>query len=121
MKDNNKDDGFMDMVDKAVNFYQENREMFESLAPDEDTVKIDGKSPLKSATVDDDMVYVTIEVPGDGLDSIRIDEDDDGVIIGMNGENIKAEVPEDVNTDNADASLNNGVLQVKIPREGGEE
>lgn len=121
MKDNNGDGGILDAVDKIINIYQENKDMVEGVVPSGNSVNIDDQSPLREAIVAEDEVTIVMEVKGGGFDNIRIDDTEKGILVGMNGKTVEAEVPSDVDIDGAEASLNNGVLEVKLPREGGEE
>lgn len=121
MTDRKNNDGIFDMLDKAVNFYEENKDMIQEVAPSGNSVKIDDKSPLREAIVSDDKVMIVVEVKGDGFSNIIIDDTEDGVVVGMNDEKVVAEVPDDVNVDQAGATLNNGVLEVTIPRNKEEE
>lgn len=122
MKDTSNNEGLFDMIDKAINLYNDNKDMIKEVVPDEERLKIDEKSPLREAIVSDDEVIVVVEVKDESLNNIVVDDSpEDGVIVGMNNQTVKAEVPSDVDIDKTEVSLNNGVLEVKIPREGGEE
>lgn len=121
MRDNDDNNGIIDTIDKVIGLYEENKDMLEGALPSGNSVKIDDKSPLREAIVTDSEVTVVMEVKGEGFENIRVDDTDDGIIVGLNGKTVKAEVPSDVDIDQAEASLNNGVLEVQIPREGGGE
>lgn len=121
MKENKDGNDIFDMVDKAVDFYKENQDMIKGMVDGEDTIRMDDQSPLKTAIVQEDQVIISVEVKDADFSNVKIDDVDDGVVVGMNGEQVKAEVPEDVDVGDASATLNNGVLEVKIPRKEGEE
>lgn len=121
MSDNSDNNGIIDMIDKAVSLYQENKDMVESVVPDTDTLNIDDQSPLREAIVKDDEVIIVTEVMDDGIENIGIGDTEEGIFIEINGQKIEARVPDDISVDDADANLNNGVLEVNFPRVGGDE
>lgn len=120
---NDDDDGIdiVDMFKKASDFVDDNEDLVRSFIPEENQVDIGEQSPLKSAIVNDDEVIVTVEVKNGKFEDITVKRAEEGVIIGMNGDKVKANIPNDVDIDGADAMLNNGVLEVTLPRQGGDE
>lgn len=119
MSDDNKDKGFFDMLDKAVSFYEENRDTIENVVSEGDGVQIDDDGPLKAAVVNEDEAKITVDVGKDNLQDIEIKLNGTTAVLVIGSNTITAEVPEDVIMDDASAELNNGVLNVQIPREGG--
>lgn len=121
MKEDNNNNGIFDMVDAAIDFYEDNEDKFRKFIGTNDTVKIDDKSPLKQAHVMDDKVNIAIETGSDGIGEIHLEETEKGLIMGVGNRKVQVEVPSDVDTSKADANLNNGVLDIVIPRTGGGE
>lgn len=121
MSDNNNNDGFFEMLDTAVEFYEDNKDTFKGIFDEGSDVTIDGEEPLKQARVDEDMATVAVDVGTNEIEDIRLNLNGTDAVIGIGDKTITAEVPVDVKMDEAEAILNNGILEVKIPREGGED
>lgn len=119
MTDDNKGSDIFDMVDRAVSFYEKNKDTFKSVTDTNDGITIDDEDPLKQAHVTDDEAMITVDVGTDELEDIRLALNGTTVEIGVGDTTITANVPADVDMDDASASLNNGVLEVVIPRTGG--
>lgn len=119
MSDEGKGSDIFDMIDRAVSFYEKNKETFEGVVSGESDVTIDDDEPLKQALVDDDRAIITVDVGTDGIGDIRLALNGTTAEITVGGTTITAEVPPDVNMDDAEAHLNNGILEVEIPRTGG--
>lgn len=119
-KDSGERDIF-DILDKAVDLYEDNKDVIKDIAPGDESITIDGEEPLKQALVDDDKVIITVDVVGKDIQDVRIALEGTEAKIVIAGDPIKAQVPSDVNMEEAQAELNNGVLEVVIPREGGQE
>lgn len=72
--------------------------------------------PLKQVIKTEDTYEVAIEVQMDGELDVKLRESDGHVVMGVAGEEYRIDVPSDADIYDADASLNNGVLTVSIPR-----
>lgn len=121
MTDDNKGTDIFDVLDKATELYNEHKDTLRDVAPETGSVTINDEEPLKQALVDDEKVLVTVDVGEGGVENIRLNLDGTTAKVEVGGKNVTAEVPEDVNMDNASAVMNNGVLEVIIPREGGKD
>lgn len=77
--------------------------------------------PLKQVIKTEDTYEVAIEVQMDGELDVKLRESDGYVVMGVAGEEYRVDVPGDADIYDADASLNNGVLTVTIPRSDEEE
>lgn len=110
----------VDIIETGIDLFEENRDTIEELVGSSNEVKLGQDSPLTSAQMDEDYVYVTVEAKKDDIDGIKVKETEDGVVLGINGDPVSVDAPDDVNTAGVEAQLNNGVLEVKIPRTGGE-
>jgi len=119
MTDENKRSDVFDMIDRAVSFYEKNKETFEGVVDNGSDVTIDDEDPLKQALVDDEKAMVTVDVGTDEIGDIRLALNGTTAQITVGGKTIRADVPADVDMDGASAHLNNGVLEVQIPRVGG--
>lgn len=120
MTDDNNGSDLFDMIDRAVSFYEKNKKTFQGVVPGDDGITIDDDDPLKQALVDDEKAMITVDVGSEELEDIRLALNGTTAEIGIGSETITAEVPADVDMDSAGAQLNNGVLEVTIPRVNGE-
>lgn len=121
MSDKDTGSDVFDMLDRAVSFYEQNKDTFKGVMPNESDVTIDDEDPLKQALVDDNKAMITVDVGTDAIKDIRLALNGTTAAITAGGKTITAEVPADVNMDEANAQLSNGVLEVQIPRTGGGE
>lgn len=121
MSDKDRGSDVFDMIDRAVSFYEKNKETFEGVVPGNEGISINDDDPLKQAMVDEDKAMVTVDVGTDELEDIRLALNGTTVEIGIGADTIMADVPADVDMDDASARLNNGILEVEIPRVGGDE
>ena len=121
MTDNNDKRDIFDMLDKAVDLYEQNKDTIKDIVPRDESITIDGEEPLKQALVDDDKAIITVDIGAKDIQDVRISLEGTKAKVGIAGDSITAEVPSDVNMEDAQAELNNGVLEVVIPREGGQE
>lgn len=113
--------GLFDALDKAIDVYESNEDTIKEFFGDDNEVTIDGEEPLKQALVEEDKAIITVDVGAGDLQNINIQLEGETAKIKIGGSTVTAKVPEDVNMDDAKATINNGVLEVEIPREGGEE
>lgn len=121
MTDKDKSNNIFDMLDKAVEFYEQNKDMIEGAVPSSGNVSIGEDDPLKKAMVNDDKVIIIVDVGTDKLEDIRLSLNGTKAEIGIGNDSVMVDVPTDVNMDSASAQLNNGILEVEIPRQGGDE
>lgn len=121
MTDKNNGSDIFDMIDRAVSFYEKNKDTFEGVVDTASDVTIDDDDPLKQALVDEDKAMITVDVGTDEISDIQIALNGTTAEISIGGQTLKADVPADVDMDDASAHLNNGVLEVQIPRTGGDE
>lgn len=120
MSDDEGGSDVFDMIDRAVSFYEKNKDTFEGVASTGSDVTIDDEDPLKQALVDDDKAIVTVDVGTDAISDIRLALNGTTAQVTVGGTKVTADVPADVDMDKAEAHLNNGVLEVEIPRTGGQ-
>lgn len=104
------------LAESAMNFLDENEDSIASIMGD-GTVNLQDDEPLREMVKDEDKVRITTETEGD-FDSISISKTEEGVVIEMNDKSLVAKLPDDVEVTEADANLNNGILDVRFPREG---
>lgn len=121
MSEEGEGSDLFDMVDRAISFYEKNKETFEGVVPNDSSVTIDDEDPLKQALVDDDKAMITVDVGTDEIGDIRLALNGTTAEVKVGGQTITADVPADVDMDSAEAHLNNGVLEVQIPRVGGDD
>ena len=120
MTDKNEGSDLFDMIDRAVSFYEKNKDTFEGVVDNGSDITIDDEDPLKQALVDEEKAMITVDVGTDEISDLRLALNGTTAQITVGGETLKADVPADVDMDNASAHLNNGVLEVQIPRVGGD-
>jgi len=121
MTDKKDGSDLFDMVDRAISLYEQNKNSIQGLTGGDGDINLGDDDILKQASVTDSAVNITVDVGVEDLEDIRLALNGKEAQITVGGEKITAEVPSDVNMDRASAHLNNGVLEVAIPREGGNE
>jgi HSP20 family protein len=79
------------------------------------------REPLVDINETDDSLTVTAEVPGISKEDINLDISEGSLLINVDTKERKyykeIDLPEGVNPDSADATYNNGVLEVKFKKE----
>lgn len=110
-----KVDDIYELIKGGMDVLDEHEDKLDNLFGSNDSIEIGDNEPLKDLTKSEDEVKVTVETDSD-LDSISIRKEEDSVIISMGEKEVIAKTPEDVNLSGVDANLNNGVLDVTIPR-----
>lgn len=121
MSDKEKGSDLFDMIDRGISLYENNKDVVEGIVSGGSDVTIDDEDPLKQALVDDDKVEIIVDVGVNDIKDIRLALNGTEAHITVGGTTITADVPTDVIMENAKAELNNGVLKVEIPRQGGDE
>lgn len=123
-EDSNSDNIFKDILDLAEagsSFLDENRETINRVVgnvANSARLRVNEMRPLTEVQLTDDKLIVVVEVKEASLDSVDISMKEDEMVVGYGGEKVVVEdVPDDVNLDNGDADLKNGVLTLEIPRE----
>lgn len=116
-EDNDK--GFFDMLDTAVDMYEENKDTIKDVLGSEDNIGFTGDDYLKSVIKDDDCVIITVDVGDSGLEDIGLRLNGNTAEIDIGKDTVAVDVPVDVNMKSPEAQLNNGVLEVTLPREKG--
>jgi len=119
MTDSNKGSDIFDIVDRAVSFYEKNKDTIRGATGMGDSIELDDDDPLKQASVTDEEVMITVDVGVEDLENIRLALNGTTAEIVVGGQTVTANVPSDVDMDSPEANLNNGVLEVRIPRVGG--
>lgn len=115
MKMNSGDD-IIDMAKKAINFIEDNREHIEGMKENE----IDLRDGLKEVTKLEDKVVISIQTKEE-VKSVGYEFTDNGIRMNINGEVETFKLPEDVETGDVTATINNDVLEVKIPKNNGSD
>lgn len=121
MTDKDKTEGLFDALDRAVDAYQNNKDTIQSLLGSGDDEYGEGKDPLFESHTREDHVRIVADVSGEDFDEISISVEDGKATVRAGGNDITVPVPEDTLEDVVDAFVNNGVLEVTIRREGGDD
>lgn len=114
-------DDIFDLVKKAGDIVDENEDFIRDILGSTSSLDLGSDSPLSESVVDDDEVMIVADVGDADFESVKLDANGDKVSITVNGKTIEATVPEDTLTDDPDAQYNNGVLEVRFEREGGDD
>lgn len=114
-------DDIFDLVKKAGDIMDENEDLIRDLLGRSSSLDMGSDSPLSESVVEDDEVVIVADVGDADFESVKLDANGDEVSITVNGKTIEATVPDDTLTDDPDAQYNNGVLEVRFEREGGED
>lgn len=121
MTDKDKGINVFNAIDGLVDLYEDNKDTIKGVVGDDRKHGISEGDVLKQCFVNEDEVAITVEVGGGDISEVDLDISGDSVKLGIGDETITEEVPDDVDTGNAEAFMNNGVLEVTIPRNEGEE
>lgn len=120
MKDDDKPD-FVDIIRGAIDVYEENKHLLDGIDSDSNKLDVSEREPLQQVVKSEESVIVTMEVSSSDLDQITLNLEGEKAVIGIGSSTLEVSVPEDAEVGSADATLNNGILEVTIPRNGGEE
>lgn len=107
--------GIMDLLDDAIGYVEENRDTFESIFGGS-RLRLGEHDPLMEASKMDDRVIITLEVSSEEFSNVSLEYDNGKLKIRFNGKSVIADVPGDIVMEDANADLNNGVLNLEIPR-----
>lgn len=112
---------FFGAIDKAVNSWQNNKDSIESLINKGDEILTEEEDPFFESQVREDHVRIVADVAGEEISEIDINVSDGKAKIKAGSQDISVMVPDDTQMDVIEAFVNNGVLEVKMPRGEGEE
>lgn len=110
-------DDFLDIVRGAKDFVEENESLINSVFGDSN-VNLSKESHLLKVIKGDDEVRVVSEIRG-GLDGVEIVRKGSVVEIEINGEVATVDMPDDVDIQDIEGDMNNGILDMRFPRNGG--
>ncbi len=113
-------DDLINAIEKVTELARENEDViggiFGPFGKGEYSGTLNHLDPLKQVVKTEDTYEVAIEVQSEGKLDVKLKESDGHVVMGVAGEEYRVDVPGDADIYDADASLNNGVLTVTIPR-----
>lgn len=115
MSERDKLDDIYDLLKTGAELLDEHEDKLKNVMGGSGEVNLTEQAPLKHIEKTDDEVIITVEGDG-GFSSISVMQHDGKVVIEMNEKEVIAEVPDDVNIGETNAQMNNGVLDVTIPR-----
>lgn len=113
-KDTLKD--LFEMIEQGMDLVNENEDTLRSITGSKQTVSIGDEHMLREVKKQDDKVLIITETKRE-YDTISIGREDGNVVLSLDDKELVADVPEDCDLDGVEASLNNNVLEVTIPRE----
>lgn len=124
--DNSPAKDIVDMINTVSDIVEDNREIVDKVAEvtgmseDKNTVSIAEMDELSEMRSMEDKIEIVAETKMDGVGSIGITKERDKIEIDLGEKTIVAnDVPEGLDVSRANASLNNGVMTVVIPRDEG--
>lgn len=103
----------LDLIEEVAGKVSENTATDNKVDLDNDMVR--------SAVVTDDHVRLTADVGDISVDEVSIGYLAGNLQIGLGKDKIVCNVPDNVMIGKLELSINNGVLEATLPREGGEE
>lgn len=116
----------VDMINTVSDIVEENKEIVDKVAEvtgmseDKNTVSIAEMDELSEMRSMKDKIEIVAETKMDGVGTIGITKEEDKIEIDLGEKTIVAnDIPEGADVSQANASLNNGVMTVVIPRDVG--
>jgi len=118
--DNGKDDpidGAIDVVETAVKALLDPDHPFGKGFVSGGQTDVNTPEPLREVHVKDDVVMIVAEVQEGEVDKIGVNFQPQAIEVMAGSESFTAELPDGVVRDTLDASVNNGVLTIKMDRD----
>lgn len=113
-KDTLKD--LFEMVEEGAELVDNNEELLSRLTGGGHTLQLQDGDMLREVKKQNDKVLIITETEKE-YDKVSIGKENGNVVIGLDGKELVAEVPDDCRLKDVEANLNNNVLEVTIPRE----
>ncbi len=98
------------------NIYEKHSDLFQTLGADKEKVDLSGKEPLTEAFVSEDTVKIVAEVSSDPPVRLGYVYDGGELNLDIGGRGVVVEVPDDIEEDTIEASMNNGIMRIEIER-----
>lgn len=110
----------LDLYDSAMEVIDDNSDTIDRLFDRQGVIDVSGRDLLVDAQMEGDEVHVVMEVKEEP-ESIKVEQNNDRTKIHVNDRTEKFNMPEGVNISSVKMNVNNGVLDLIFPIEGGEE
>lgn len=118
-------DDIVNIIENVSGMIEENKEVVDKVAgimgmsDNKDTVSIAEMDKLSEMRSNENMVQIVAETKMGEVGSIGLTKKENKIEIDLGEKSIVAnDVPQDLDIGEADATLNNGVMTVTIPRTG---
>ncbi len=124
-EDDGPADSISDKLDRIKDIIDENEEVVntaadyvQSFVGSDERVLEDRKDPLTELHITEERMSLTAEVAGVDATKLDIEPEGDDLLIKFGGEYIRVEdAPDDLELGKANVKMNNGVLNLEMPRE----
>lgn len=123
MKDDDDSDSvgelraLMGLAEELLQTIDRNKEVFKSVS---DTIgknyDISDTDTPYSVEKSDDYIEITVLSDSGNIDNVKFNIEGSELELGFAGNTVVTEIPEDCVIDDSEAEMNNGVINVKIPR-----
>jgi len=105
-----------DMVESGMELVEENEEMIRNITGQTNELNLRQSDMLREVNKTEDSIIVISETEEE-FDSFSVLREGDKIAIQLDDKDIMVNAPEDCQLEKTEATLNNNVLEVKIPRE----
>lgn len=117
-----KDGGFnlrdlLELADGLVDYIEDNRGTIETMTG-ANRIRLEDDDPLREVIKEDDKVLLTLEVKDTDFSDVRLEYKKGVLRVKYNDNVVTAKVPGDIKMEDSRIELNNGVLDITIPRGG---
>lgn len=119
--DRNIVDDALSLFEAGKEFYDENQEIIDGMVGAAARTDLDTPEPLSEIHKTGEHVELVAEMRGEDIDSIGVNIEGNTLEVKAGDKVFVGEVPDDINTEDIDATLVNGTLSVRIEREGGDD
>jgi HSP20 family molecular chaperone IbpA len=118
-KDKNDIERLLDGFKSAKKWYENNQDLFARFTADASALDLSNSEPVSEAHIKDDEVLIVADVSGATSNQLAVKFYKNSLKCELGGRKFTVDVPQDVDEDSLEASMNNGVLRVKLDRENG--
>lgn len=118
-KDKNDIERLLDGLKSAKDWYEQNQDLFARFSGDSTALDLSDSEPVSEAHISDDEVLIVADVSGAKSSQLAVKFYKNSLECELGGKKFTVEVPQDVDEDSMEASMNNGVLRVKLDRNNG--
>ena len=105
-----------EMVEEGMELVEENEEVLRNITGADNRLNLRQQDMLREVKKQDDKILIITETEKE-FDSFELTQSDGSIIIRLDDKDIVVNAPDDCVLEETEATLNNKVLEVSIPRE----